>query len=251
MNFPTLFQNPSGSPTLVCLPYFGGSARSFGALWPLLPASWGLRAYTMEGIGMENGVYSLDAAFEQLSLALRRDITGPFHLLGHSMGGKLALGMAALGVPNLESVLLVAPSPPSPEPMSDAARSGMVARHGTRAGALETVRLASHRPLPPELLEIAVEDDLATSETDWVNWLDVGASADYSTLLERVQVPLRIAVGARDDGMTARLMEETIIAPLRAFNGAQTPLEIIPDAGHLLPMEAPHELNDWLRAWVS
>ena len=251
MNFPTLTQTPSGSPKLVCLPYFGGSVRSFSALWPLLPASWGLRAYTLENIGVEGGAYSLEAAFEQLGLAIRRDVSGPFHLLGHSMGGKLALGVAAMGLPDLESVLLVAPSPPSPEPMSDAGRAGMLSRHGTREGALETIRLASHRSLSPELLEIAVEDDLATSETDWRNWLEVGSRADHATLLERVRVPVRIAIGARDEGMTAQLMEETIIAPLRALHGVETPLEIVSDAGHLLPFEAPREMSDWLRAWIK
>ena len=250
-DFPSHVQGESGSPTLVCLPYFGGSARSFQPLWPLLPAPWCLRAYTLRDIGVEERGYSVEAAFEQIARALRRDVHGPFHLLGHSMGGKIALGAASLGLDGLESVILLAPSPPSPEQMSDDNRAAMLARHGTREGALETVRLASHRPLSPEMLELAVEDDLATSEDDWKNWLGIGSRQDCSSLLRSVDVPVRILVGQHDAGMTPDAMTRTILEPLRAFNAPPTEMQIVEGAGHLLPFEAPREVADWLRLWIG
>ena len=250
-HFPTIVQGESGSPTVVCLPYFGGSARSFSALWPLLPASWNLRAYTLQDVGVENGAYSLAAAFEQIARAIRRDVRGPFHLLGHSMGGKIALGAASLGLDGLESVILLAPSPPSPEPMSEENRAAMLARHGTRSGALETLRLASTRQLAPELLELFIEDDLATSEGDWQFWLEQGSREDCSFLLESIGVPVRILVGEHDGSMTSELMKTTLVEPLRALNAPETQLQVVPDAGHLLPIEAPREVADWLRVWIS
>lgn len=249
-DFPTLVQGESGCPTLICLPYFGGSARSFSALWPLLPASWSLRAYTLQNVGVEDGRYSTAAAFEQMARAIRRDVKGPFHLIGHSMGGKIALGVASLGLEGLESVVLLAPSPPSPEPMAEASRAAMISRHGTREGALETVRLASASPLHPELLEIAVEDDLATGETDWRNWLEIGSREDSSEILNRVHVPVRILVGEKDGGMPPALMNQTIIEPLRSLGVLDTELQVIEGAGHLLPFEAPQEVARWLRAWI-
>ncbi len=250
MSFPTLVQGESGSPTLVCLPYFGGSARSFGALWPLLPASWCLRAYTLQQIGVEDGKYCVEAAFEQIARAIRRDVRGPFHLLGHSMGGKIALGAASLGLPELESVILLAPSPPSPEPISEDNRAAMLARHGTREGALQTVRLASKRALSLQWLEVAVEDDLATGESDWKNWLEIGSKQDSSSVLRSVGVPVRILVGEHDEGMTPDLMTSTIVEPLHALNAPPTELRTVEGAGHLLPFEAPHEVADLLRAWI-
>ena len=249
-DFPTLVQGEPGSPTIVCLPYFGGSARSFSALWPLLPASWNLRAYTLKNVGVENGRYSVATAFEQMARAIRRDVRGPFHIVAHSMGGKIALGAASLGLDNLESVILLAPSPPSPEPMSEANRAAMLRRHGTREGALETVRLASANPLPPELLEIAIEDDLATSDTDWRNWLEIGSREDSSYTLSSVRVPIKILLGEKDEGMTPDLMRQTIIEPLAALSAPETELQVIEGAGHLLPLEAPQKVADWLRAWI-
>ena len=250
-DFPTLVQGESGCPTLVCLPYFGGSARSFSALWPLLPASWNLRAYTLENVGVEGGRYSVAMAFEQIARAVRRDVKGPFHLVGHSMGGKIALGAASLGVEGLESVVLLAPSPPSPEPMSEENRAAMLRRHGTRDGALETVRLASAMPLAPNLLEIAVEDDLATSESDWRNWLEIGSREDLSDILTHMHVPVKILVGEKDEGMTPDLMKQTIVEPLRALDAPETELQVVAEAGHLLPFEAPEEVVRWLRAWIG
>lgn len=250
-DFPTLVQGESGSPTLVCLPYFGGSARSFCALWPLLPASWSLRAYTMQGIGVGGGAYSLEVAFEQIAQAVRRDVSGAFHLLGHSMGGKLALGAASLGLDGLESVILLAPSPPSPEPMSEASRAAMLARHGTREGALETIHLAAKRPLSPSLLEMAVEDALATSQNDWENWLERGSRQDCTFVLAGLPVPVRIVVGEDDHRMTPDLMKRTLIEPLGALGVPAPPLEVIAGAGHLLPLEAPLEVAQWLTRWLS
>ncbi|BCM93237.1 2-succinyl-6-hydroxy-2,4-cyclohexadiene-1-carboxylate synthase [Abditibacteriota bacterium] len=249
-DFPTLVQGDSGCPTLVCLPYFGGSARSFSALWPLLPASWNLRAYTLKNVGVEDGRYSLPVAFEQLARAIRRDVRGPFHLVGHSMGGKIALGAASLGLEGLEGIVLLAPSPPSPEPMSEESRTAMLRRHGTREGALETVRLASARALLPEQLEIAIEDDLAMSESDWYNWLQIGSREDSSEILSRVRVPVKILVGEKDEGMTPDLMMRTIIEPLRAVGALETELQVIEGSGHLLPFEAPQKVAHWLRAWI-
>ncbi len=248
--FPTLVQGEAGCPTLVCLPYFGGSARSFSALWPLLPASWSLRAYTLENIGVEDGRYSVQIAFEQIARAIRRDVKGPFHLVGHSMGGKIALGAASLGLNGLESLVLLAPSPPSPEPMGEENRTAMLRRHGTREGALETVRLASVRVLAPELLEIAVGDDLATSESDWRNWLEIGSREDSSEILSGIHVPVRILVGEKDGGMTPDLMRQTIIEPLHSLGKIETELRVAEGTGHLLPLEAPEEVARWLRAWI-
>ncbi|RYX84743.1 alpha/beta hydrolase [bacterium] len=249
--FPMLVQGESGSPTLVFLPYFGGSARSYSALWPLLPASWNLRAYTLEHVGVKDDQYSLPVAYEQIARAIRSDVSGPFHLVGHSMGGKIALGAASLGLDGLESVVLLAPSPPSPEPIPEANRTAMLERHGTREGALETVRLASARPLAPELMELSVEADLATNENDWRNWLEIGSRVDSSDILSHIRVPVRILLGEKDGGMTPELMQQTIIEPLRSLGAPETEMQVVEGSGHLLPLEAPEEVAHWLRAWIA
>lgn len=251
-HFPTLVRaGEPGAPSVVFLPYFGGSARTFTALWPLLPSSWNLRAYTPANIGIgEDGTYSLDIAFEQLARTLKRHVSGPLHLVGHSMCGKIALGAASLGLEGLQSIILLAPSPPSPEPMDEKERQRMLQTHGTREAALETVRGASKRTLAPELLEIAVEDNLATNERDWNNWLQLGSRDDRTNILQNLRAPVKIIVGQGDESMTPDLMTRTLIDPLVALGQPEPPLQAIEGAGHLLPLEAPSEVANWLEKWI-
>ncbi len=44
---------------------------------------------------------------------------GPFLRVGHSMRGKVAVALAAWRPPGLAGVILIALSPPCPEPMTD------------------------------------------------------------------------------------------------------------------------------------
>jgi len=88
------------------------------------------------------GNYADDAA------ALAADL-GPFLLLGHSMGGKVAVALAARRPPGLVSVVLVAPSPPCPEPMTDDARASLRPSFGSQEGAAQTAPISAKAAAGP------------------------------------------------------------------------------------------------------
>ena len=68
---------------------------------------------------------------------------------------------------------------------------------------------------------------------------------DSRERLGRVGVPTLIAVGS-DDQMTPREMTDDIVA---AIPGAR--LQVIPDCGHLPPLEKPAETAALLREWLD
>ena len=63
-----------------------------------------------------------------------------------------------------------APSPPTPEPMSDSDRAATRAAWGDRASAVQTVEKITAHLLPPEITRRTVEDMLRTSRAAWLAW---------------------------------------------------------------------------------
>lgn len=227
------------------LPYFGGNAHSYRELIARLP-DFECTAFSLAHIGIKDGQYSVENAVEELEVLCLSTATGPFLLVGHSMGGKFALGVAAKGADDLRGVVLIAPSPPTPEPIPDDVRARMLESHGTREAALETIRGASVREISGETLENAVAANLETSQTDWKNWLERGSYEDISGVLPDVKIPLTVVIGEGDTEMTQSLMRSEILSKIPGSR-----LEIIPGAGHLLPLEAPDELAARIREFAA
>ncbi len=76
------------------------------------------------------------------------------------MGGKVALSCAAADLPGLEGLVVVAPSPPSPEPMDENERNRLLATHSDLASAERTLRTITRRLIPAEDVEVCIADNL-------------------------------------------------------------------------------------------
>ena len=223
-------------------PYFGGSALSWTPVIEKLP-DFHDYAYTLHDIG--GTPYSVRQAIDDVANRLILSEDEEFILVGHSMGGKLALGIAAQQPENLRGVVLIAPSPPTPEAMPESVRQRMLSTHGSRAAAFQTIEGASYRELSPDILETAVDANLAYSETDWKNWLETGSKEDISDLLPLIKVPVLVLTGQHDENMTPELLTREIVEKIP---GAR--LEVVVGAGHLLPLEVPEELAELIRGFV-
>ncbi|RAK62386.1 hypothetical protein DLM85_23575 [Hymenobacter edaphi] len=170
---------------------------------------------------------------------------GRYVLLGHSMGGKIALALAARQPAGLAGVVLLNPSPPSPEPMSGAERQVARQAFGERTAAEHTFHHITARPLPPAVQQQVVQDNLRSSSRAYHAWLQQGSREDISNQMSRVQVPCLILSGDQDRVLPPAV-HNTRTLPLLP---AGTPLELIAGAGHLLPYEAPSEVATRLRAF--
>ena len=227
------------------LPYFGGNAHSWHEVIAQL-AEFECTAFSLANIGVKDGAYSVENAIEELDVLTLSTAMGEFLLVGHSMGGKFALGVAAKGADDLKGLILVAPSPPTPEPIPDAVRARMLETHGTREAALQTIRSVSKREISGQTLENAVRANLETSDADWKNWLERGSYEDISGVLPDIKIPVLVVIGEADTGMTPELMQSEIVSKI-----PDSRLEIIPGAGHLLPLEAPNELAQKIREFAA
>jgi pimeloyl-ACP methyl ester carboxylesterase len=228
---------------IILLPYFGGSSRSYDGVIDHLQ---GYECVPLSLANIGSSPYSVRRAMSDVAKRISGVIEDEFVLIGHSMGGKLALGIASENPVGLRGVVLIAPSPLSPEPLPESVRMAMLANHGTREAAIHTITGASYRELSPEVLEAAIEGNLQTDPTDWKNWLEIGHKEDLSELLEFIKCPVLIMTGEFDVNMNPEFLTREIGEKIPG-----TEVKVIAGAGHLLPQEAPEEVAKLIKDWLQ
>ncbi len=226
-------------PAIVFLHYFGGSRRAWDGVIAQLGDRYDCFAPDLRGFGDAWNVgcpFTVDTYADDVAELIADCGIERFVLVGHSMGGKIALALAARRPAGLASLVLLAPSPPSPEPMSDDDREKMLASHGDRNAARATARKIVGRPLAPIRLEEVVQDMLVTSAAAWRAWYE-GGSRETLTAVGHLSLPTLVLSGS-DDSVIPRTVLESDVMP--CLSNAR--LISIAGSGHLLPLEATDEV---------
>lgn len=182
-------------------------------------------------------------------VALIKDqVRESFVVVGHSMSGKVALNLASRQQKGLLGLVLLAPSPPSPEPIDAAERTRLLTTHGQRSAAEETLKKITSVPLSEAYQELIITDDLRSTPAAWSAWLERGSREDISDRMANVQVPIHVILGSEDKHIDKGLMQKTVLA---YFPEAQ--LTTIDRAMHVLPLEKPAEVAqivDTFATWL-
>jgi pimeloyl-ACP methyl ester carboxylesterase len=227
--------------TYLALHYWAGAGHEYDALRSRLPAGTQLLAPDLPGFGDEATPagfdYSVDSYADWVAGCIEEQQLTDYVLVGHSMGGKIVLALAARQPAGLRGLVLFSPSPPSPEPLSDKDRASCLAAYGKLEEAEKTLANITDRPLRPEVCAQIVADNLRTTRTAWNAWLEHGSKEDISSRMSRINVPCRVLVGEVDRNITPEDHRRQTLPLLPAG----TPFTVVPGAGHLLPYEAPKE----------
>ena len=121
-------------PVAFCLHALGSSAREFDALAERLAPELDVVAIDLPGFGDADTADGLtvDDMVRLVTRRIRESGAARWLLVGHSMGGKVASVVASRtlagrgGVFGLGGVVLLAASPPVPEPMAEERREMMI-----------------------------------------------------------------------------------------------------------------------------
>lgn len=224
-------------PSLVFLHYFGGSSRAWTEVVEQLADDYHCIAPDLRGFGASDSMpenYAVKDYADDVSDLISTLEIENYVLIGHSMGGKIALAFAARNSRGLRSLILLAPSPPTPEPIKEEEREKLLQTHGNRCVATDTVCKAAGGKLSGEVFERAINDNLRTSEAAWKGWLENGSREDISTEIEKINVPVLITAGEKDESMTPELLEREVVRRIE-----NTRLVVVPEGKHLLPLEVP------------
>jgi pimeloyl-ACP methyl ester carboxylesterase len=230
---------------IVLLHHFGGSARTWDGVVGRLRDEYDCVTPDLRGFGAANeaaGPYTLVQYAEDVDDLVERLGFERYVLVGHSMGGKIALAFAARRPAGLAALVLLAPSPPTPEPMSEEDRAAALAGHGDRDASLATIAKITAGPLSTDLVARTADDMVRSSKVGWTAWLERGSREDISASIDGLAVPTLIVSGAADSAIPAGVQSAQTLPCLRKGR-----LAILAGKGHLLPVEAPEAVADYIR----
>lgn len=258
---------PADGPPVVYVHGLGGSARNWTELAGQLSGRAHGFALDMPGFGRSKPLMghrpTLDSMAEIVIQAITKLCDGPVHLVGNSMGGSIALLVAA-GRPDLVRTLtLISPAMPDLRPdfrrLSDPrmvlAYLPVIGRRARRALAATTPRERAERLLrlcfaEPERisdgrLELAVEEYTEQLTKPWAGtalvlatnallraWLRFGRNSLWK-IANTVATPALVVWGEADRLVTVRKAPRTA----KALPNAR--LLVLRNTGHVAQMERP------------
>lgn len=250
-------QSMKDRPVLFLLHALGGSARAWDGIAASLDDGFESIAIDLPGFGDARAAADLSVAgmADHVAAAVRKRGAARWLLVGHSMGGKIASIVAARalagepGLFGLAGVVLLAASPPSPEPMEEDRRQKMIgwASHGPLddAAARAFVDANVGHALAPASDRLALEDLRQASREAWLAWLERGSREDWSAEVGTLDLPALIIAGGADGDLGEKGQRAT-----NAIVYPRATLSVEEGAGHLLPLERPREMADRIaRFW--
>ena len=244
-------------PHVFFLHALGASARAWNAVIAALGPDWESVALDLPGFGEQDDA-DLDVAglvdWFAGKVALRQPQS--WAVVGHSMGGKIATLAAARardGDPafaGLAAVVLLAASPPAPEPMDEERRPTMLGWFADgRIDADEAATFVDDncaQRLPDELRAQAIADVERSGRSAWTAWLERGSREDWRDAAGRIAVPALIVAGGVDSDLGEAAQRQ-----LNLPHYADARVEVVEGAAHLLPYEQSEAVAALIAAHVA
>lgn len=233
----------SEGSVLVFLHYFGGSAQSWSWVAERLMDTFRCIAIDLPGFG---GNLALnDPSIQNFAAYVQDQITlsgiSHYHLIGHSMGGKIAMQLAANAAEGaVEQLILIAPSPPTTEPLAAAEKEKLLHSPGMRE-AENLINSITIQSLQEDQMRLAVANQLETDLATRAWWLLTGMEHSILENVQSLNIPVTVIASEDDPAISFKLITEQFMI---VFRGAE--IIVTKHVGHLIPMEHA----DWLAGTI-
>jgi pimeloyl-ACP methyl ester carboxylesterase len=241
-------QEGTGDPVIL-LPGFGSDVSAFALQTPELAKGWCVRAVNPRGVGQSDAPEEASYTVTRLASDAAALIDAPAHVVGASLGAAVALELALAHPGKVRSLTLITPF------LEATPRLLAVIDAWVRVSAASTPDAVAALLLPWLFSPRFLADEAAVGRVR--RGLIQSAARIPSATLERTAAGLRAWSGTRGADLTGidapalvlaagdDLLVDDVARVAAALPRAR--LEIVPDAGHALALEAPDPVNRTLR----
>jgi pimeloyl-ACP methyl ester carboxylesterase len=231
----------SSKPLVVLVPGMGNTARLWSAQVSVL--SRDAEVVVVDYVGAESTREMTDRVLAQVP-------DGRFSLVGFSLGATIALDLVGRAAERVERLAFISASPFADSDQAIKERQSLIAQAGKNYDAVLD-GMSRFIVCPEGPLAGAARDTVVTmgQELGSVEFCRQQKAAmqrpDMRATLATIRCPVRILCGANDQ--VTPISGNRYIA--EHISGAT--LEILDQSGHLLPLERPSEVNEFLLAWLN
>ncbi|HEX6386915.1 MAG TPA: 2-succinyl-6-hydroxy-2,4-cyclohexadiene-1-carboxylate synthase [Anaerolineae bacterium] len=251
----------SGEP-LVLLHGFSGSASNWAIHIPAFTQRYRVIAIDILGHGRSDAPadparYRMENVAGDIAAVLAEVQAEPVHLLGYSIGGRLALYLAVTYPDLIQSLILESASPglESSEEREQRRRqdeqlAAWIEQEGVEAFVQRWERLplfASQQRLPPSIRDNLRRQRLQNSAKGLANSLrgmGTGAQPSLWPRLGELKIPVLLLAGEVDPKFVA--IGERMAATIPFVD-----LMIVPEAGHTIHLERPELFDGMVLGWMG
>ncbi|MCM2973021.1 alpha/beta fold hydrolase [Larsenimonas suaedae] len=232
-----------GRPTLVLMHFFGSSHREWQHVIDRLDPSFRVVTLDMPGFGdaRDDSGYDSHLMARHARDSIERLVLENVILVGHSFSGRIAMMLAAERPDWLNALVLVAPAPVGPQPVSEEEQRFQLGFDFSEAQARAFIDGAIGVELDAALYNAAVTDAMNAHPQAWRAWPSTTYAEDMRDEIGVLAVPTWVLVGDRDPSLPPET-QRTLVMPMLE----NASLEVFEGYGHLLPMEMPERLAERL-----
>jgi 3-oxoadipate enol-lactonase len=248
-----VYTDEGKGPALVFLHGFPLNRATWQKQLDAFRASYRIIAPDLRGLGESeagSGATTMAQFAEDTHELLKQVGVSPIVLIGHSMGGYVALAFARQFPQMLKGLVLVATRSGNDTPEAAAARRDTADKVKAQGSKLVVDAMATKMLSPsnsdPRMVE-QVRGFMAPSKPEGVigALLGMAERPDATDVLASIKVPTLVITG-EDDTLIPPTESEKLS---KAIRGSR--LEVIPQAGHLVAFEQPDAFNRAMTEWLN
>jgi pimeloyl-ACP methyl ester carboxylesterase len=248
---PYTLTKQNGLPVLL-LHFLGGSQLEWLEVTERLAGTFRCITVDLPGFGDAAHIsgYSVAEMADSVTELVAYLNLDAYVLAGHSMAGKVCMAITRrllsdeVGPNPPAGLILVAPSPPSPEPIKDEKRMDMLNSFGVRRQrpdadereqAMRYIQDNLARPLPNDKLQRTIDELLRMNPAAWTAWLEEGSREDWSHRVGVLDIPSLLLSGRDDKGLGPEVQTELTLPHLAQAQ------HVVLACSHLIPLEMPEQ----------
>lgn len=229
----------SGKKVLIFLHYFGGNANSWQWVAKNISPEFTCIAISLPGFGNTESL--LAPSLLNFALIIKSIINKigirKYSLIGHSMGGKIAMQLAAIDKEkSIKNLILVAPSPPGMQFLSAEIKIQML-QQPVKKNIIKLINNLIAKPLSKIKLDAIINSEITTTKFARQWWINLGSQQSIINELKKIKCPVTVLASKTDKAINYDIIKNKVLPLLKNIK-----LIKIKNSGHLYPLEVPENI---------